>query len=188
MSEGSEAALANIMRHYYELLYHYAVKFSDEEEQVKDNIQEVFISLWQRRDTAQEILALKFYLLRAVKNKMLKSLQRQYKSSKMLAEQEAYTFNIEFSIENKIIEQQTSTETEKALREMLTRLPERQKELIYLKFYLQLDNGQVAELMNINPQSVYNLLHESLKNLRLFWRQQLHLKDISFGSFLSLLF
>lgn len=187
MSEGREDALAALMTHYYETLYNYAIKFSDDGEQVKDTIQEVFISLWQRRDRAREILSLKFYLLRAVKNKMLKSLQQKSRS-KMLEEQAAYPFRIEFSIENKIIEQQISAETAHALRQLLARLPERQKEVIYLKFYLQMDNGQVAELMNINRQSVYNLLHESLRNLRACWQQQIHLKDVSVGRILSLLF
>lgn len=188
LSEGREDALAAVMNCYYETLYNYAIKFSDDEEQVKDNIQEIFISLWQRRDRALEILSLKFYLLRAVKNKMLKSLQQKNRSSKMLEDQAAYPFRIEFSIENKIIEQQISAETARALQTLLTNLPERQKEVIYLKFYLQMDNGQVAELMNINRQSVYNLLHESLRNLRTCWKQQIHLKDVSFGRMLSLLF
>jgi RNA polymerase sigma factor (sigma-70 family) len=52
----------------------------------------------------------------------------------------------------------------------LNQLPDRQKEVIYLIYYHQLDHSEVAELMNINRQSVYNLLSESIRKIKEFWQ------------------
>jgi RNA polymerase sigma factor (sigma-70 family) len=89
-------------------------------------------------------------------------------------------------VESAIIERQISTENAARLHEILSRLSARQKEIIYLKFYRHLDQEEIAALMNINRQSVYNLLHESLEKLRKYWYQELFLST-GFGYFLSVL-
>jgi RNA polymerase sigma factor (sigma-70 family) len=84
---------------------------------------------------------------------------------------EAYTFSLEFSIEDIIVEKQLAEEKAVKLRQIIDQLPVRQKEVIYLIYYQQLDHQQVAEVMNINRQSVYNLLHESIRKIREFWQE-----------------
>jgi RNA polymerase sigma factor (sigma-70 family) len=168
-----ELALAAIIRKYYASLYNYAARFTQNEALVKDCIQEVFISLWQRRETAASILSPKYYLLRAVKNKVLKSLHRHEFKTSPLQHYEEYEFFQEYSIEKLIIEKQMSDEQAALLRKALSQLSKRQHELIYLKFYQHLDHGQIAELMNISRQSVYNLLHETIQKLRGLWQAEL---------------
>src|SRR5215813_2835372 len=77
LQQSDEQALACLMKTYYNDLYNYGWRFAQDDAMIKDCIQEVFISLWQRRETATDILSPKFYLLRAVKNKVLKSLHKQ---------------------------------------------------------------------------------------------------------------
>ena len=80
-----------------------------------------------------------------------------------------YDFFHDFSIEQVIVEKQVSEEKAIKLRKVLSLLSKRQKEIIYLKYYQYLDHGQIAELMNISRQSVYNLLHEVIHKLRSLW-------------------
>lgn len=171
LQQHDEHALACLMTKYYTDLYNYAVKFSPDEALAKDCIQEVFISLWQRRDTATAILCPRYYLLRAVKNKMLKSLHARSRNMQ-LEEAQDYDFSPEFSIERTIIEKQVSEEKAEKLRRALLSLSKRQKEVIYLKYYQHLDNEQIAGLMNIGRQSVYNLLHETIQKLKAVWRTE----------------
>ena len=72
-----------------------------------------------------------------------------------------------------IIEKQISDDKARKLKKTLSLLSKRQKEIIYLKFYQHLDHGQIAELMNLNSQSVYNLLHEAIQKLRNLWYSEL---------------
>ena len=169
LQNNDEEALASLMDIYYSDLYNYASRFTKSDELIKDCIQEVFISLWQRREMADTILSPKYYFIRAIKNKVLKAVHRTMQrgtSSDLLDE---YDFFHEFSIEQIIIDKQVSEEKAVKLRRIVALLSKRQKEIIYLKYYQHLDHGQIAELMNVSRQSVYNLLHEAIHNLRSLW-------------------
>jgi RNA polymerase sigma factor (sigma-70 family) len=166
IQQNDEQALASLMRLYYDNLYSYATKFTKDHALVKDCIQEVFISLWQRRETANTILSPKYYFLRAIKNKILKALHKGSRNPSLANLQDEYEFFHEFSIEEIIIQRQISDERAKKIRNTLMLLSKKQKEIIYLKFYQYLDHGQIAEMMNINRQSVYNLLHETMHKLK----------------------
>lgn len=170
LQHDDEDALALLMGKYYTDLYNYASSFTRDEGLVKDCIQDVFISLWQRRQNAMAILSPKYYLLRAVKNKILKSMQRNILLPDALYLEKKYDFSHEFSIERIIIDKQLSDEKTAKLKKILSGLSKRQQEIIFLKYYQHLDHGQIAELMNISTQSVYNLLHETIQKLRMVWR------------------
>ncbi len=160
------------MEKYYVDLYNYASSFTKDHELVKDCIQEVFISLWQRRDTATAILSPKYYLLRAVKNKVLKSTHQHVRFTGIVHTGKEYDFFHEFSIESVITERQLSEEKAVRLKKIISSLTKRQQEIIYLKYYQHLDHRQIAELMNITPQSVYNLLHETIQKLKTIWHSE----------------
>lgn len=170
--QNDEEALALLMKMYYDDLYNYAARFTKDDGLIKDCIQEVFISLWQRRETVGTILSPKYYFLRAIKNKVLKSLHKNIRKVTSGHLQEEYDFFHEFSIERVIIEKQISEEKAEKLKKTLSLLSKRQIEIIYLKYYQYLDHGQIAELMNISRQSVYNLLHEAIHKLRSLWHAE----------------
>jgi len=172
LQQNDEQALADLMRNYYEALYNYAARFTTDEDIIKDCLQEVFISLWQRRESAATILSLRYYLLRAVKNKVLKSLHYNMRKTRSLDDSSSYDFFQEYSVEKMIIDKQISEEQAVILRRTLAQLSKRQHELIYLKFYQHLDHAQIAELMNLSRQSVYNLLHETIQKLRSLWQAE----------------
>ena len=172
LQQNDEEALALLMKMYYDDLYNYAARFTKDDGLIKDCIQEVFISLWQRRETVGAILSPKYYFLRAIKNKVLKSLDKSIRKVTSGHLQEDYDFFHEFSIERVIIEKQISDEKAEKLKKTLSLLSKRQIEIIYLKYYQYLDHGQIAELMNISRQSVYNLLHEAIHKLRSLWHTE----------------
>ncbi|MFI5130905.1 MAG: RNA polymerase sigma factor [Chitinophagales bacterium] len=166
LQRNDEQALASLMRLYYNDLYNYGARFTNDSSLIKDCIQEVFISLWQRRETANTILSPKYYFLRAIKNKILKALYKNSHHVTLSGLQRENDSFYEFSIEQIIIEKQVNEEKVQKVRKTLALLSKKQKEIIYLKYYQYLDHGQIAELMNLTRQSVYNLLHETLHKLR----------------------
>jgi len=172
LQRNDEGALASLMGMYYDDLYNYAARFTKDDGLIKDCIQEVFISLWQRRETVGTILSPKYYFLRAIKNKVLKQLHKNMRSATPAHLQDEYDFFHEFSIERVIIDKQISEEKAEKLTRTLSLLSKREKEIIYLKYYQYLDHGQIADLMNINRQSVYNLLHEAVHKLRSLWHAE----------------
>ena len=176
LQQHNEQALAVLMKTHYKDMYNYASRFASDEALVKDAIQEVFISLWQRRETATSILSLPYYLLGAVKNRVLKALQKNKNNYGTVQDSAHYHFEVEFSIEKKITEKQFADERAGNVRSIISHLSPRQREIIYLKFYQQLDHDQIAGLMNISQQSAYNLLHESIQKFKKNWQSKFLMK------------
>ena len=61
------------------------------------------------------------------------------------------------SIEKSIIDDELGAENRSRLSKALSQLSARQREAIYLKYHKNLQYEDVAEIMNINYQSVRNL-------------------------------
>ena len=57
---------------------------------------------------------------------------------------------------------------EEDLKEAIADLTPRQREVIYLKYFEGLSTDELAEILQIRAQSIYNLVHDALENLRIF--------------------
>jgi RNA polymerase sigma factor (sigma-70 family) len=106
----------------------------------------------------------KAYLLKALKYKLLKALQKMHTVTLQADVVETAAF--ELSHESFIIAKQADAEKIKRVIGALSQLTNRQKEIIYLKFYQGLDYTEVSEIMNINYQAARNLLHQAIKALK----------------------
>ncbi len=178
IQSGDEHALASLMRTEYRSIYDYGMRFCNCDSTVRDAIQEVFISLWQKRTSLTSILSIRYYLLAAVKNQVLKLLQQKKKLTFLEEAHPDYSFTVDYSIEEKIITKQDYQERSQLLQEVLAQLSVRQKEVIYLRFYQELDAAEISALMQISAQSVYNLLHESIERLRKCWHAGVLLRAV----------
>ena len=52
------------------------------------------------------------------------------------------------------------------LNQQITLLTKRQQEIIYLRFFENLDNESIAQVMSISKQSVANLLYRAIQELK----------------------
>jgi RNA polymerase sigma factor (sigma-70 family) len=170
LREGDEGAFTALMERYYKPLYRYGRHFTHDEALLTDCLQDVFVNLWQNRRKLAAINYPRQYLLTALKRRIIRLTDQGRKTVDTPGEAlQDYNFSLEFSVEDLIVEKQLAAENAYRLRQVLDQLPARQKEVIYLVYYQQLAPEQVAELMNINRQSVYNLLSESLRKIKDFW-------------------
>ncbi|WP_026308416.1 RNA polymerase sigma factor [Spirosoma spitsbergense] len=168
--QGDRQAYTILMERHYRPLYSYGTKLVFDKELVKDCIQEVFLELWHRRVAIGSAESPRFYMLRALQRKIHRAIHR----NRLLYNAEIInpdtSFSVEFSIEADLISRQEQAEKARQLAALVETLSPRQKQLIYLRFYQDLDFDEIAELMQLNRQSVYNLLRESLLRLRKNWQ------------------
>ncbi len=76
------------------------------------------------------------------------------------------TGHFEWSHEHFLIAEQENAEKKQRVLDALGRLSNRQKEIIYLKYYQNLSYEEVSEIMNINYQAARNLLYQAIKSLK----------------------
>lgn len=164
--QGDRKALDYIFEKYVRLLYAYGAKITRNTSLVEDSIQDLFVELWHRRDSISEVTSVKFYLLKSLRQKIVRNLARMNEVVVDESKLQEYEVEVEFSEEFKIIQDQVSLEQRDRLVRALSQLTKRQREAIYLKFYEKVSYQEIAEIMNLNVKSAYNLVGKAIDILR----------------------
>jgi RNA polymerase sigma factor (sigma-70 family) len=160
--KGDKDAFAALFREHYETLFRFGNKFTTDTELLEDSIQELFIELWQAKSETP-VLSVKAYLLKSLKYKLLKVFRQKGKTLPLLDNGDVA---FEWSHETFLIIEQETAEKKQLVLNALGRLSNRQKEIIYLKYYQNLSYEEVSEIMNINYQVARNLLYQAIKSLK----------------------
>lgn len=156
------------MELHYKSLFNYGAKYTDNSDLVKDCIQEMFIGLWIRRENLSKNVNPRAYLIASLRRAVCRKIQSEKKFlNKEFDEQDVSSFDFELSIEEKIIGKESDKILAKRIAELISTLPKRQKEIIYLKFFLNLNREEIAGILGNKPQTVSNLLQSAFKTLRL---------------------
>lgn len=151
--KGDRKAYAQLVSQLYTILYDYASKLCRDSGTVEDCIHDLFLEIWERREYLSDTDHVKFYLLKALRRRIQDERKGQQKWQQTpLNDNLDVDFFGEFSVETKIIQQETSEHQLRKLRRILGKLTKREREVIYLKFYQEMDYQQIAALMSINNQ------------------------------------
>lgn len=159
---GDQNAFGQLFQKHYPSLFQFGMKITNNTILLEDTIQELFIELWQNKKQT-EVLSVKAYLLKALKYKLMRSLKKRNGTSSGDLQDDML---FELSHETFLVEQQENEERKKIVTNAFQQLSNRQKEIIYLKFYQDLSYEEVSEIMNINYQVARNLLYQSVKALK----------------------
>jgi RNA polymerase sigma factor (sigma-70 family) len=160
---GDHKAYTLLLRKHANVLFSYGCKFSKDEDFVKDCIQDVFFELWNRREKISQAANVKAYLFKSLRLRIFREQSKWNNSSSF---EGSFLFEDDFNIESHLIQEQTSKEIRQKLQTILTGLTQRQKEILYLHFFEDMDHDGIGRTMGLNRQSVYNLLYRSITTLR----------------------
>lgn len=165
---GEANAFSQLFFDYYELLYHYGYRITPKPALIKDTIQDFFLNLFESRATlSPQVKNIKAYLLTSFRRKLLLELQQQRKLSDTL-EQAAQEWDnhFELGIEDVLIKQESRELNKKVVEQLLSELPPRQREIIYLRYYLDLSLPEIADTLDISYQVVANHLYRAVRKLQ----------------------
>ena len=84
-----------------------------------------------------------------------------------ISEAQLFKTNFTFSSEEISIKQEIQFLCTTTLTSLINQLSPRQKEVIYLKYYSGMNSSDIAEVMDMNYQSVLNTLQKALTKLRI---------------------
>lgn len=148
--------------HYQELFY-YGIKVVDLSELVKDTIQDLFADVWERRDKMMNVANFKAYLIISLRRELIR---RAGKLRTESLSSEISSLQFSFSAEEFLINDEEIKSQSRILANSLSSLTEKQREVILLRFFHNLEFEEMAQILDINIQSVRNLLFRSLEKVR----------------------
>lgn len=167
LCQGNQAAFEAIYQKYAVTLSFFGFKLTKNKEIVNDAIQDVFINLWQKRAQLPQVQNIKAYLLKSLRNRILRILE----SRSLTGNGEQPNEGVQDSFEHRLILEELVEERLTRLHAGLQNLPTRQKEVINLRYFQNLKTEEIAEILDINYQSVSNLLYKGIKTLKKQIRQ-----------------
>lgn len=167
---GDTEAFDVLMTSHFRSLFQYGSKFSKDKEFVKDCIQDLFLILWEKRENLNGDAQVRPYMMASLRRLMHRSITSKGWVGDESLEESDGTFEIEFSVEQTYIENETSLVRSEQLKQLLDELPKRQKEVIYLRYFQEMDRNQISEVMDITPQTVSNLLQIAIKQMKKHWK------------------
>jgi len=164
--EGDRDAFAAIYQRNILSLIAYGLRLCSDRDLLKDQIQELFVELWHSRRNLATTGSVKFYLFKALRYKLIRLEKSRLQRDRFVRIAMHADNGFEDSAEDRVIDKEIHASQVASLREAIKTLPIRQQEVIQLRYYQGFTHEQIAELMELNYQSVSNLLHRALSRLK----------------------
>jgi RNA polymerase sigma factor (sigma-70 family) len=159
---GDIGAMESIYRYHYQGLYNYGYQICKNPELVRDGIHNLFMDLWRKRTHLGDTQNLKFYLFKGLRRQLIHCMEKEKKNV-------AVDEMINAMIDSELSEAEMGDVEEKqkaALKQAIHQLSKRQKEVIFLRYYENLSCEEIAEVMQININTVYNNVSLAIKKLK----------------------
>jgi len=156
------AAFNAIYDRYSKMLYLFIHSKLDATEISKDVLQELFISLWEKRHSLILKESLKAYLYQVARHKIIDIYRKNATYRKYLQQLiehfDAQPHSITETVDNKARTQE--------LFEAINHLPDRMKEIFMLSRFENLSVEQISTHLGLSQQTVKNQITKALKILR----------------------
>ena len=179
---GDSYAYETIFNEQYKQLYNYGLKIYRDKEEVKDCIQQLFFEMWRSRQGLGPTSSIRSYVLASLRRMILRKIKTRHLHLDI--EHLDASFYFESSAEYGNITLQEERTRIELLTDLLKKLPARQKEALYLKYYGDQSFDEIAEIMGITTRAVYKLIYKALDNLS----AELAVKNIKLHHLFSFLF
>ena len=148
-------------------IYNYFVYKIGDREAAEDLTAVTFERAWKHRRRYRRALASPTTWLFGIARNVLREHFRHRKKNKQRLEPLSSTHEMSLGIDiEQNLQQQQNKET---LRKILLELPERERELIALKYGAGLNNRKIAKITGLSESNVGTVLHRTVKQLREKW-------------------
>ncbi len=180
LHNGDRDAFDQIFNRYWRKLFIYAGKVVRDEETAQDIVQDVFISLWQRKAALVGVDSLSSYLHGAIRYKGIGHIRANLHKSNYAASIQAFFVDGCDSL-NEHIDLQDLNEV---IHHEIGKLPPKMREIFIMSRMEHLSNKEIAEKLNISDKTVKKQINRALNLFRLVLDEKsgslLHLAVISF--------
>ncbi len=151
-----------IYKKYCKKVYKFGYSILKSEQESENLTQDVFLNFWENRFKIEKDSSVKSYLFAITYNSAVSSLRKKARESeyveylKLLQQSAADSVNAELEY----------NELSNKLDEIITKLPQRQREIYQLHRIEGMNYKQIAERLHISVNTIENHMAGALKNIR----------------------
>ena len=162
IQQGDQEAYAVFYERHLTAMYLSAYHLLRDDEDARDAVQELFVTVWQHAGRIESKGNIKGYLYTILRNRILTAMSRskhfdEYISSYLAFEQQSVSATEEAVL---------ARELEQLLEEKISQLPGKMREVYELSWNGHLNNKEIAERMSITEGTVKQHKHQALRILR----------------------
>jgi RNA polymerase sigma-70 factor (ECF subfamily) len=161
LRDGDERAFQFLFRKYYPAMCSFARQILNDSELAEEIVQDMFVKIWEKRETLNIETSVKHYFFRSVRNHCLNQLQhekikKQYASKVMESAQQEIDPG-QYYVEVDLIQR---------IERSIDSLPPKRQEIFRLSREQGLKYKEIAETLNISVKTVEAQMGLALKYLR----------------------
>lgn len=158
---GDEQAFQTLFRKYYSALCRFAHQFLKDREQAEEAVQDMFVKIWEKRETLNIDTSVKHYFFRSIRNHCLNQIQHE-KIKKQYATRILDLARQEIETEPSFLEVDLIRRIEKSIDS----LPPKRKEIFRLSREQGMKYKEIAETLDLSIKTVEAQMGLALKHLR----------------------
>lgn len=166
LRNGCVDSFEKIFRQHWEVLYHIAKRKLRSHEEAQEVIQNVFSSLWEKRES-QTIINLSHYLQAAVRNRVVNIIRDKLPREKYWNYYKTFIPQHREVTDDLVAFEDLSNAVEVAVNH----LPEKSRQVFRLSKMEGMSNAEIADLLKVSEKAIEYHLTKSLRALRV------HLRD-----------
>ena len=165
LKASDRTAYAELFEEMYEPLFRYVRSITKSPDAARDVTQDVFIRLWEVRDSLTPEQSLEAYLYRIARNRAYNH-ERNQRTRTEKEETVRDRTSAQPAPPTRPDTQTDAQQLEDRLWRWIGELTERQREALVLSRFDGLSHDEVADVMDISPRTVNNHIVRALKHLR----------------------
>lgn len=160
---GDKNAFSQLYDLHVNILFQYGCRLTTDKELLRDCIHDIFVKLYTKRNELA-IENLKSYLFISLKNRLCDELRKRMSMSDTAVEEldVPATSDVEGSY---LLHEKQQVNT-RLVNHLLEQLSPRQREALTLYYIEERKYEDICQLMDLNYQSVRNLMHRGIAKLR----------------------
>lgn len=161
----TKAFMLELYHTYYGLVYKKILSITQETDSIEDLVNDTFVKLIEKAPLLRTFEQRKAaaYITYTARSVAVNFAKRRSIHNRHLF----YTDEMELAVELASVEDQVLKQQElECLRDAVFRLPEKQRDLLYFKYMLELSDAEIAKLLNISTPSVRQYLTRARRATR----------------------
>ncbi len=169
LQQGSRKSFSLLFRKYYKDLVMFAGSYLSDQDESEDIVQNVFVTVWEKREELNYRTSFKSFLLTSVRNSCLDELRHRKVKDKHQQSFDLKNYNLNDSTDEYVMYSELKGQLDKAL----SKIPERERDVFEMSRLEGLKYKEIAKKLNISERTVEDRIAKTIKSLHLYLRDYL---------------